>query len=460
MKRLILILLFPLSLMAQDTIRFVGSKANGSASGEWKFLIIGQAVSAISGNDTIPFPSGGSPDSSIFATVYQLGLKANLGEMNTALSGKAATSHGHAQSEITDLVTALSGKAASSHGHAQSEITNLVTDLGGKAATSHGHAISEVTDLQTSLDAKLATTAVKQGTYLSDTTKFPLVTSLRQGAYLSDTTKFSLTTALRQGAYLSDTTKFPLTSALKQGAYLSDTTKFAPTSHTQAQSTVTGLTDSVAAKPTRPELTTLLGTKQATISNLADTSKYYEKIQAGIVPTAELGSGSATSSTYLRGDQTWATPSGSGLPNYVSVKRTADTSTSLATPLNINGMTFSVTSGTYYAYRYVLLYQTAATTTGIKLSLTFPTVTTQSARVTISGQTTDGATTEPWCGTINSSGDVVTSTGVAVVNVNYVAIVEGTILPSASGYLRLLWSSETTAAATLKQGSIGYIWSF
>lgn len=34
------------------------------------------------------------------------------------------------------------------------------------------------------------------------------------------------TSDLRQGAYLSDTTKFPLTSTLRQGAYLSDTTKF------------------------------------------------------------------------------------------------------------------------------------------------------------------------------------------------------------------------------------------
>ena len=30
------------------------------------------------------------------------------------------------------------------------------------------------------------------------------------------------------------------------------------------------------------------------------------------VPTAELGSGSASSSTFLRGDQTWAAPATSG----------------------------------------------------------------------------------------------------------------------------------------------------
>jgi hypothetical protein len=44
-----------------------------------------------------------------------------------------------------------------------------------------------VTPYQNSLKAN--TSSLRQGAYLSDTTKFPLTTSLRQGAYLSDTTK-------------------------------------------------------------------------------------------------------------------------------------------------------------------------------------------------------------------------------------------------------------------------------
>lgn len=67
-------------------------------------------------------------------------VQSDVANLVSDLSGKAASVHSHAQSDITGLVTALSGKAASSHTHAQSDITNLVSDLAGKSPTSHTHA--------------------------------------------------------------------------------------------------------------------------------------------------------------------------------------------------------------------------------------------------------------------------------------------------------------------------------
>ena len=63
-------------------------------------------------------------------------------------------------SRQTDLSNVLSGKAASSHSHAESEVTNLTTDLAGKAAASHAHPISDVTNLQTTLAGKKKLIAV------------------------------------------------------------------------------------------------------------------------------------------------------------------------------------------------------------------------------------------------------------------------------------------------------------
>ena len=78
-------------------------------------------------------------------------------DLNSALNGKAASSHTHGESDVTSLVTDLAGKAPTSHTHTETNITNLVTDLAGKAASVHSHTESDVTNLATDLAAKEAT---------------------------------------------------------------------------------------------------------------------------------------------------------------------------------------------------------------------------------------------------------------------------------------------------------------
>lgn len=67
----------------------------------------------------------------------------------------------------TDLNSALSGKAASTHTHAQSDITNLTTDLAGKASTSHTHNASDI-NAGTLPVARLSFTKAELDTAVSD----------------------------------------------------------------------------------------------------------------------------------------------------------------------------------------------------------------------------------------------------------------------------------------------------
>lgn len=116
-----------------------------------------------------------------YATISDLLDYATTTEVNTALAGKADTTHnhdasyapiGHTHSDyatVADVATALSGKANATHSHTMENVTGLVTALANKsnvdhnhntayAAISHAHEIENVTGLSTALASKADST--------------------------------------------------------------------------------------------------------------------------------------------------------------------------------------------------------------------------------------------------------------------------------------------------------------
>ena len=74
------------------------------------------------------------------------------------------------------------------------------------------------------------------------------------------------------------------------------------------------------------------------LSKLATDPSNASNLSSGTVPTPRLGSGTASSSTFLRGDNAWSTPAGGTLVNVV---QTQDYSGAI----NVDGVTSYATAG-------------------------------------------------------------------------------------------------------------------
>ena len=141
-----------------------------------------------------------------------------------------------------------------------------------------------------------------------------------------------------------------------------------------------------------------------------------------------------------------------GFPSFA--KSAADQTFSLITMADVTSLSFPVVAGKLYRYKFSVLFTSAATTTGIRLGLTYPAVTTASAVANIPIGA-DG-TASIYSGVINSSGDnVVATASPAISPAVFIATVEGVILPSAAGVVQLQSASEVAASnIVIKSGSL------
>lgn len=185
-----------------------------------------------------------------------------------------------AQTTITALGSAIADKAD------QSALTALQTTVGGKANQSDLTALQSV--VNTKADA--ATAATK--------TELASVEALITGSNAGGATEFATVTDLAT-----------LEGVVNTKANQSDLTAL--------QTTVSAKADT-ATTATKTELSALTIDSSKIVSGVIDTARIpnldASKITTGIVPPGRLGSGVASNTTYLRGDNTWQSiSSGAGV---------------------------------------------------------------------------------------------------------------------------------------------------
>lgn len=157
-------------------------------------------------------------------------------------------------------------------------------------------------------------------------------------------------------------------------------------------------------------------------------------------PTGSAGSNGATGATGPTGaSESYTTISSDVINANVVANTIAD----------VTGLSFSITSGKNYHFKFVIPYTSAATTTGSRWSINGPAITTLSyvsSTVVTSSQQTSFA---------GSAYDLPATCTATSLTVGNVAIIEGIMNCSASGTVIARFASEVTLSAiTAKAGAV------
>jgi hypothetical protein len=120
-------------------------------------------------------------------------------------------------------------------------------------------------------------------------------------------------------------------------------------------------------------------------------------------------------------------------------------------------MSFSLTSGKRYYFKFMTTYQTAATTTGVGFCFSSPAMTASNYRVEIR-QGSAGTDQMYTNSVVNSLTTVLVSASVVAANTDYVAIIEGFCQPSEGGTLQLRCRTEVNASQiTIQNTGVGFL---
>lgn len=235
-----------------------------------------------------------------------------------------------AVSQVTGLQTALAGKAAESHVHAGSDITSGTIDIARLPGNIVRVVTGAISNGQSTDSCNIsAVTSINGTLYVDQTLTADYVTSMggincQSGYYTASviSSQYSSEEPPTLIKFFRDGQIFFTVKA--DGSVSTDGTLTAAglsAPHQHGNITSAGAIGTTSGRivvtTTGGVLTTSATVSASSVSGLASiaTSGSASDLSAGTVPTARLASGTASASTYLRGDQTWSTLAHSDVGN-------------------------------------------------------------------------------------------------------------------------------------------------
>lgn len=149
---------------------------------------------------------------------------------------------------------------------------------------------------------------------------------------------------------------------------------------------------------------------------------------------------------FLRADGVFAAPAAGSSPiSTVKVSTIRVTTTTSTFP--IAELAFNVSNTMTHSFEFGVVYASNISTTGLRLGITAPSVSSLSAAVWIPQGVGVAGTLGETRGNISTTGDSVVSSTTPVAGTKYYAQVKGTIVPSANGTLQLTYATEVAGSA-------------